>query len=80
MTTPDMTARDERIARACAALTDAHAAVADAAGHWYDAGCPAATTPRGDVSPAAIDLRDAVLAWRAAGEEAIRAMRSGDGR
>lgn len=50
MTTPTTTPRDERIARACAALTDA---------------------------PAAIDLRDAVLAWRAAGEEAIRAMRGG---
>lgn len=77
MTTPTTTPRDERIARACAALTDAHAAVADAAGAWVDAGCPAATTPRGDLSPAAIDLRDAVLAWRAAGEDAIRAMRGG---
>lgn len=66
-------ARDARIEEASRALHDAHLAVADAAGAWYDAeqGEPDERRDTRD------DLRAAVERWRAAGEAFVRATRGG---
>jgi hypothetical protein len=72
-------ARDARIEEASRALRDAHLAVADAAGEWYDAD---RATPRhtreyaDEASETRDDLRAAIEAWRAAGEAFARAVRS----
>jgi hypothetical protein len=63
-----------RIEAAVAALESAHRAVGDAAGAWVDAGCEALRSRRDVLSVEAADLRDAVLAWRAAGETFLAAM------
>lgn len=66
-------ARDARIEEAARVLHDAHLAVADAAGAWYDAE-QGGVAERRDTRD---DLREAVERWRAAGEAFVRATRGG---
>jgi hypothetical protein len=61
-----------RIDETMRALEAAHHAVADAAGRWVDEGCPS-LTDRENPGPA-IDVRDAVVEWRTAGETYVRAV------
>jgi len=66
-----------RVEAATRAFEDAHRAVADAAGAWYDEGGAALPrSPRRHDGPeeAAADLARAVEAWRAAGEAFLRAL------
>ena len=66
-------ARDARIEEASRALRDAHLAVADAAGEWYDAEQGDADERRDTRD----GLRAAVERWRAAGDAFVRATRGG---
>ena len=68
-------ARDERITQAAAALHEAHLAVADAAGDWYDTEQDEPDERRDTRD----GLRAAVERWRAAGEAFVRATRAGSG-
>jgi hypothetical protein len=84
-------AHDARLAEASRALHDAHLAVADAAGAWYDADLADAAVAWYDADLAAnhanprdahlrearLDLREAVVRWRAAGDAFVRATRGG---
>jgi hypothetical protein len=67
------------IEEAAAEVERTHLAVADAAGWWVDAGCPRIGDgdDEREGEDAAAELRDAVRAWRKAGERLVVAMRGG---
>lgn len=71
-------AHAKRIQDTTEALEAAHRHVADMAGEWVDSGCAGIPSTRGVSygSPVAEaqELRDAVIAWRAAGEAFARAV------
>lgn len=65
---------DARVEAASRALHEAHLAVADAAGEWYDVEVDGDADQKRDTRD---DLRAAVERWRAAGEAFVRAVRGG---
>lgn len=65
---------DARVEAASRALHEAHLAVADAAGEWYDVEVDGDADQKRDTRD---DLRAAVERWRTAGEAFVRAVRGG---
>jgi hypothetical protein len=65
---------DARVEDRSRALHEAHLAVADAAGEWYDVEVDGDADQKRDTRD---DLRAAVERWRAAGERFVHAVRGG---